>query len=73
MSNYLLEIGVEEFPAKHIKSTQKQLVQGIENVLMDNNYIFERLFVNSTPRRFAIEVNGIATDSENSIEMIKGG
>lgn len=72
MSNYLLEIGVEEFPAKHIKSTQKQLINGIEDLLMDNDYLFEKIFVNSTPRRFAISVNGIVPDVENSSEIIKG-
>lgn len=72
MSNYLLEIGVEEFPAKHILSTKKQLVFGIEDLLMDNNYIFEKIWVDATPRRFVITVDGIKADSENSVEMVKG-
>lgn len=72
MSNYLLEIGVEEFPAKFIKPTQRQFNNLIDTFLKENNYTYESLTINSTPRRFAILVEGIEPLEENSVEKIKG-
>ena len=61
MSNYLLEIGVEEFPAKRIKSTQDQLVEGMISLLEDHKYTCEEISINSTPRRFAMLVKNQGT------------
>lgn len=72
MSNYLLEIGVEEFPAKFIKPTQKQFNNLIDKFLKENNYAYESLEINSTPRRFAILIEGIEPVQENSVVKIKG-
>lgn len=72
MNRYLLEIGVEEFPAKYIKGTQNQLRNGFEEILSENNYSFEKIQINSTPRRFAILIEGIKSIEENSIEKVKG-
>ena len=72
MSNYLLEIGVEEFPAKHIKPTQDQFKNGISSVLEKNNYIFDSFSINSTPRRFSIIIRGIEANQSNFSEKVKG-
>ena len=72
MNRYLLEIGVEEFPAKHIKSTQEQIKTGFEKLLKDNKYTYESMSINSTPRRFAILIEGIDTSEEESSEKVKG-
>ncbi|MDO5027399.1 MAG: glycine--tRNA ligase subunit beta [Tissierellia bacterium] len=72
MNRYLLEIGVEEFPAKHIKSTQEQLRTGFENLLKDNKYTFEKISINSTPRRFALLIEGIESKQTENSEKVKG-
>lgn len=72
MSNYLLEIGVEEFPAKRIKSTQVQLVEGMKNLLEDHKYTCEEIGINSTPRRFAMIVKNIEASESQTQEKIKG-
>lgn len=72
MNKYLLEIGVEEFPAKYIKSTQQQIVSGMQNLLEDNNYEYDNVKINSTPRRFALVVDGIRANSEGTTEKVKG-
>lgn len=72
MNRYLLEIGVEEFPAKHIKSTQAQIKAGFEKLLKENKYDYENIIINSTPRRFAVLVNNIETSEGESSEKVKG-
>lgn len=72
MNKYLLEIGVEEFPAKHIKSTQAQIKKGFEKLLKDNKYKYKDIIINSTPRRFAILLSDIETSEGESVEKVKG-
>lgn len=72
MSNFLLEIGVEEFPAKSIKPTQNQLKTGFEKYLSENNYNFGTIEINSTPRRFAIIIRDIVANDANTEEKVKG-
>lgn len=72
MNRYLLEVGVEEFPAKYIKQTKLQFNNGIDKLLSENNYLYEEITINSTPRRFAILVENIRLNEENSEEKIKG-
>nr|WP_276938677.1 glycine--tRNA ligase subunit beta [Helcococcus sueciensis] len=72
MNRYLLEVGVEEFPAKYIKQTKLQFKNKIEEILKENNYLYDEIVVNSSPRRFAILVENIKLNEENSEEKIKG-
>lgn len=72
MDKYLLEIGVEEFPAKYIKSTQQQIVSGMKKLLEENKYEYKEIKINSTPRRFALLVDGISANSEGTTEKVKG-
>lgn len=72
MSNYLLEIGVEEFPAKHIPNTESQLKNNLEKTLLENNFTFENIKVTSTPRRFSLLIENIEANKSNQKEKIKG-
>ncbi|MFM1535576.1 glycine--tRNA ligase subunit beta [Helcococcus ovis] len=72
MSNYLLEVGVEEFPAKYIKSTQNQFKNYIEKSFNGNNFSFESLSINSTPRRFSILIKNIKNIEMDNTELVKG-
>lgn len=72
MDKYLMEIGVEEFPAKYIKSTKDQLNVGFDSLLKEHKYQYENISINSTPRRFSILVEGIQSDDSSSVEKVKG-
>ncbi|MFM1581038.1 glycine--tRNA ligase subunit beta [Helcococcus bovis] len=72
MSNYLLEVGVEEFPAKYIKPTQNQFKNYIEKSFNENNFSFESLTINSTPRRFSILIKDIKSIEKDTTELVKG-
>lgn len=72
MNRYLLEVGVEEFPAKYIKQTKEQFNNAIDKLLIENDYLYDDITINSTPRRFAILVKNIRLNEENSEEKIKG-
>lgn len=72
MSNYLLEIGVEEFPAKHIPNTESQLKNNLEKTLLENNFTFENIKVTSTPRRLSLLIENIEANKSNQKEKIKG-
>ncbi|MFM1538440.1 glycine--tRNA ligase subunit beta [Helcococcus bovis] len=72
MSNYLLEVGVEEFPAKYIKPTQNQFKNYIEKFFNENNFSFESLTINSTPRRFSILIKDIKSIEKDTTELVKG-
>lgn len=72
MNRYFLEIGVEEFPAKYIKSTQDQIVNGVKNLLEENKYKYGEISINSTPRRFALLVEEILANDSVSGEKVKG-
>lgn len=72
MHNYLLELGVEEFPAKYIESTKEQILSGTKAFLAENDYGFDTITVQSTPRRFALKISGIKSMTQGKLEEIKG-
>lgn len=70
MSKYLLEIGVEEFPSDYIDSTKKQLKDKFQKLMDENKLTCEKIEVESTPRRFAVLLDGIeAAQTENLISV----
>lgn len=72
MNRYLLEVGVEEFPAKYIKSTQAQMRMGIDKFLKENKYKCSDIKINSTPRRFSILIEGLEPENSSLTEKVKG-
>lgn len=72
MSKYLLEIGVEEFPAAYIESTKRQLNEGFASLFEDNGVHFEAIRVDSTPRRFVVRVDGLAEKTAGKSVETKG-
>ncbi|MCL2858951.1 MAG: glycine--tRNA ligase subunit beta, partial [Streptococcaceae bacterium] len=53
MSNYLLEIGLEEMPAHLVTPAVLQLSERMEGFLKENRISFKHIEVFSTPRRLA--------------------
>lgn len=71
-SRYLLEIGVEEFPAAYIDPTKKQLKTLFVALLKDYDVKYKALIVESTPRRFAVIIEDIVSESSVKEELVKG-
>lgn len=70
--SYLLEIGVEELPAKYIKDTLKQLNDKFSLTLENERLNFERIEVYSTPRRLTTIITGLDEGQEDISEDVKG-
>jgi glycyl-tRNA synthetase beta chain len=68
----LLEIGLEELPARFISETSYQLEQKITDWLNENKISFDKLNRYSTPRRLAILVEGVVDVQEDIHEEAKG-
>src|SRR5690625_5442724 len=73
MSNdVLLEIGLEELPARFIDNAMEQLVEHCEHWLHENRLKFDKIIPYSTPRRLAIIVENIADSQETLSEEVRG-
>lgn len=70
--NLLLEIGLEEMPARFITDSMNQLASKVDNWLKMNNIGFEAIQLYSTPRRLALLVLSVDERQEDSEEEAKG-
>ena len=72
MSKYLLEIGTEELPYRFIPSAIEQLKAGFKNFLDTNKVGYEDIKVYATPRRLAVIVSGLSSQSPDEEKIVKG-
>lgn len=72
MTNYLLEIGLEEIPAHLVTPSINQLAERMEAFLNENRLKFDKIIKFSTPRRLALIVEGLSNSSEAIDEEVKG-
>ena len=70
--DYLLEVGVEELPARLAEHLIDQLQQSGEKMLKENRIGFESVAAFTTPRRMTLYVEGIATVQTDLVEEVKG-
>jgi glycyl-tRNA synthetase beta chain len=70
--DFLLEIGLEEMPARFITDTINQLEQKITDWLKGHKIAFEVISNYSTPRRLALLIEGISEAQEDIHEEAKG-
>ncbi len=70
--NYLLEIGVEELPARFVGDTLEQLKTNTSNLFKEERINYSNMKVYSTPRRLTLIVEGIEDKKENLTETVKG-
>jgi glycyl-tRNA synthetase beta chain len=70
--NLLLEIGLEELPARFITDSINQLSAKLESWLSSHNIGFDSINVYSTPRRLAVLVMNVDERQEDSEEEAKG-
>lgn len=69
---YLLEIGVEELPARFVKDALEQLKNNAMAILKEERTKFEELSVYSTPRRLTLIIEGLDDVQEDIEESVKG-
>lgn len=72
MSKYLLEIGTEELPYRFIPQAIEQLKNGFEGFLKDNKVGYEKVDVYATPRRLAVIISGLETQTSDETKIVKG-
>jgi glycyl-tRNA synthetase beta chain len=68
----LLEIGLEEMPARFITDTIRQLEEKVSSWLQENKIGFQMIHRYSTPRRLALLIEGMNEAQEDIHEEAKG-
>ncbi|HZK32929.1 MAG TPA: glycine--tRNA ligase subunit beta [Tissierellaceae bacterium] len=70
--NYLLEIGVEELPARHIDDALKELELNTVNMLKEERINYKEVKPYTTPRRLTLIIEGLDEKQSDLKENIKG-
>lgn len=68
----LLEIGLEEMPARFVTNSMNQLSDKVQAWLLEKNISFENIQAYSSPRRLAVVVEGMNETQEDIHEEAKG-
>lgn len=72
MNNVLLEIGMEELPARFIDNAEKQLQKDTATWLKDVNIAYGTIKTFSTPRRLAILIEDVSDEQATIEEEVRG-
>ena len=72
MAEFLLEIGMEEIPARFLLDLSQQLEKRVADFLAEERLAYESLSAYATPRRLAVLVHGLAERSEDESTKAKG-
>lgn len=72
MSIYLLEVGTEELPYKFIPQAIDQLKNNFTNFLNENKVKFTDIKVYATPRRLAVIIDGLESQTADEEKIVKG-
>lgn len=68
----LLEIGLEEVPARFLLDASQQLADQIEQLFKEQNIGYGQVHVYSTPRRLAVYIEDVNEKQEDINEEVKG-
>ncbi|WP_027108467.1 glycine--tRNA ligase subunit beta [Lacticigenium naphthae] len=69
---YLLEIGLEEMPAKVIDSASQQFRNKTSQFLKEQRLDFTTVLIYSTPRRLAVKIEGLSAKQADYTETLRG-
>ena len=72
MSTYLLEVGTEELPYRFIPQAIEQLNNGFKNFLNDSKVKYTDIKVYATPRRLAVIIDGLESQTADEEKIVKG-
>jgi len=70
--NVILEIGLEEVPAKYIPSSIRQLEEKSRQLLDENRISYHDVKAYGTPRRLVVNIMGVAQRQKSLTEEVKG-
>lgn len=70
--NYLLEIGIEELPARFVKDTISQMNTGAIDLLKKEGVDYSNIEILTTPRRLTLLISDVALNEEGLEEIVKG-
>ncbi|MFE1625874.1 glycine--tRNA ligase subunit beta [Brevibacillus reuszeri] len=68
----LIEVGLEEMPARFVAQTAAQFKEKVEKWLATERIPFDQITALETPRRFAVLINGLAEKQPDRNEEAKG-
>ncbi len=71
-NKYLLEIGVEELPARFVNLGLNQFKDQMAKRLKEAHIQYEDIKTYATPRRLTLQVNGLGDQQEKIEEVVKG-
>lgn len=72
MSQFILEIGTEEIPARFLKTAENELYTRFETFLAEHHLTYENMLCCSTPRRLVLTISGLADVSAENEEIVSG-
>lgn len=72
MSNYLLEVGVEELPAGFVPEAMERLGNFLKTELTENHIDFGGITTLATPRRLTAIIKDIALEQKTTSKRVKG-
>ncbi len=73
MPDFLLEVGLEEIPARMIAAAQAELARRVEELLTRERLLSGGSVISySTPRRLAVLVNGVLAAQADAEEKLTG-
>ncbi len=72
MSHFVLEIGVEELPARFLASLERELHDRFAALFKENGLTFDSLTVDTTPRRAVVHARGLLSSTPVREEVALG-
>jgi glycyl-tRNA synthetase beta chain len=70
--DFLLEIGVEELPARFLDPALEELRKNTEQAMLDNRLVHGEIITCGTPRRITAFVRGVTEKQESLVQEVKG-
>lgn len=72
MSDFVLEIGTEELPARFLAGLERELAERFGSALGEAGYEKLAMHVFSTPRRAVVQIEGLADTQPQREELVSG-
>ncbi|MGF3114026.1 glycine--tRNA ligase subunit beta [Facklamia sp. P12937] len=72
MRDYLLEVGMEEIPARFLLKLRDQLAEKLAAFLAEERISFQSIETYATPRRLALRVEGLSDQQSALEEEVRG-
>lgn len=70
--DFLLEIGIEELPARFLDPALEQLGKIAEKAMLDNRLSYKEIITCGTPRRITVYISEVAENQESLVQEVKG-